>query len=472
MESGGRSQRGGVMKRYAIAVVAGLLPAVVWSLGMSPGLLMMASVMGLLVAVKGGSPRQGRFVGWAYGLVLYGVSLSWMWHIFGGLAIVLWLVLAMFLALCGGLIAWGAREYGQRWFFPLMSAVTWTAVEYFRCEWFVLRFPWMTPGTAMGPVLVTPWLGVYGVSFLVVLAAAIAVQRWHRGWRMAAVLGMVGLIAAPVSFIDDSEQGAAVKVMAIQSENVDFYTYYERSLSSGFRDGVIIWPEYSCLFDARVERAGKAQTALLTKIQELAAQANSLVIFGQKTVATDGLPYNEALMVDRSGIRGSHFKNRPVHLMQDGAQGTMAVPHESAWGKIATPICFDNDYTEVTRRMVAAGAEVLISPTMDAEHWSERQHRQHAELFRLRAAETGRYVVVCASSGMTQVIGPDGQRLKELPLMQDGILETTVHLRHGQTFYVRYGWAFPWLLCALFALMMLGGLVEKWNRAREFRRRK
>jgi hypothetical protein len=42
--------------------------------------------------------------------------------------------------------------------------------------------------------------------------------------------------------------------MAVQSENCDFFTYIERTQQSDFRDGIILWPEYSVFEDVQTSR--------------------------------------------------------------------------------------------------------------------------------------------------------------------------------------------------------------------------
>jgi apolipoprotein N-acyltransferase len=93
--------------------------------------------------------------------------------------------------------------------------------------------------------------------------------------------------------------------------------------------------------------------------------------------------------------------------------------------------------------MTAAGAEMFAVPSMDAIHWSERQHVQHAELFRHRALENGRWMAVCATSGVTQIIDPHGNRRATIPLMKDGVLVSEIFPRREMTFYTRLGWRFP-----------------------------
>ena len=126
---------------------------------------------------------------------------------------------------------------------------------------------------------------------------------------------------------------------------------------------------------------------------------------------------NIALTLDPGGTRGEHTKVHTVHFFDDGTPGNTALPVETAHGKIGTPVCFDCDYEGVVRRMTAAGAEMFIVPIMDAESWTARQHDQHAELFRIRACENGRWMFVCATSGVSQVIDPHGSVHARLPTL-------------------------------------------------------
>jgi apolipoprotein N-acyltransferase len=95
--------------------------------------------------------------------------------------------------------------------------------------------------------------------------------------------------------------------------------------------------------------------------------------------------------------------------------------------------------------MTAAGAEFIVSPTMDAINWTLPQHEQHARLFQIRAAENRRWIAVAATSGVTQIINPSGHVVARLPLVQEAILSGRLDRRTDLTFYTRYGHAFPWL---------------------------
>ena len=68
---------------------------------------------------------------------------------------------------------------------------------------------------------------------------------------------------------------------------------------------------------------------------------------------------------------------RMAHSIPDA----VALVFETPAGRIATPACFDCDYEAVVRQLVAAGAQLILAPSMDAQHWTARQHEQHARLF-------------------------------------------------------------------------------------------
>ncbi len=453
------------MIRIIVVILAAAIPAVMWSLSLLPSWLMVFSLLALFTSLRGLSTKLAFRLGTLYGFVLYGVSLSWLWSIFTAPAIALWLILALFCGISASIIAWSSIRWKQAAWWPLYIAMVWSSVEYFRCEWFTLRFPWITAGTAMGPIGITPWIGVYGASFLVAWLAASMIDLRRPQWRHGNCLLIALLLSVPVRDSDPIDPQNSIPVMAVQSENCDFFTYIERTQQSNFRDGIILWPEYSVFEDVQTNRWGRDHQLGIEPLTALAREKNSLIILGQRRIEGDGA-WNEALVIGAEGVIGSHAKNRPVHFMNDGTPGKTALPIVTRFGAIATPICFDNDYTEVPRRMATAGAHVFLAPSMDAEHWSARQHRQHAELFRLRAVETGRWYMVCATSGVTQVISPDGKRRASLPLMQDGVLTSRVGLRVENTPYIRYGWLFPYLVAALTII----GTIVLWTKRRSIPR--
>ncbi|MEO0018581.1 MAG: hypothetical protein RLZZ522_1864 [Verrucomicrobiota bacterium] len=442
--------------RYLLAGLSGLLAAAAFpDLGWWP-LILLAPPL-LMVALRGAGLRHGLYLGLLQGMVCYGTGLSWMTRIFGSGALVLWFLMAAYGMLGGGLIGWASLRHA-RWPWLAGSAALWvSALEFVRAEVSWLAFPWFTYGLGLGPTWISPWIGVYGAGLLVVLAGTLVVfgARKQRLGGLALGLALIGLgcFRPPPVVADDP----GIPVLAVQSEHCDFYRYLDLTAAHPFQNGIILWPEYATVFELKTDPIAYAKALALVQ------ERHATLVLGTQQAAANEAHYNHALTLESAGPVGSHHKNHPVPFMDDGLPGTATVPAATRFGRIATPICFDCDYSDTARRFTAAGAEAFAVPSMDASGWSAKQHAQHAELFRHRALENGRWMVVCATSGLTQLIDPHGNRRARLPLLQDGVLETKLHLRHDLTFFTRIGWGLPWVSCGL-ALMSAAWAVWRGHR--------
>lgn len=424
--------------------------------------LMLIGLFLFLRVINGIGFQKGRYFGLIFGSILYSVALFWLYSIFSVMALALWALLAVFIAVFGMLYGGISLKYRNAVWLPIFAGVLWTSLEYFRCEWFYFRFPWITPGIAVGPTVLSPLIGVYGNTWVVVTCVAYlaGLRSMRHSWKGIIACGLVAIIlSVSLSKIDESQEGQVIPIVAVQNEGCDGYNYLEQSQTSALHDGIYLWPEYSVMFPIREDQL------LLKQVNDFVEERRSLVIFGTQKPSDSATPWNEALSLDVSGEVGSHYKNRPVHFMADGKQSDVAIPVQTRFGKIGTSICFDNDYTEVCRRMTANGAEMFLVPSMDAEHWGAVQHTQHAELVRLRSAETGRWFIVASTSGLTQRVDPHGNRLNSLPLMVDANLECNIYKRHNLTFYVQHGWLLPWMLC----LIAVVWLVFLWIKGYKLR---
>jgi apolipoprotein N-acyltransferase len=437
--------RGGHALRLVLAIASGGL----YSLAFPPlgwGWLVVPAVAGLLIALHGQRGSRARAVGFLHGLTAFGVGLSWLYELFGALAVVLWFVLAFFPAMFAQFQGLAAARGVKGWKFAVFTALNWGAWEFIRAELFPLKFPWMTAGLAVGPNLLLPWIGVYAVGTIVVLAVALAASRL---WKLALVPAAI-LLAALFSntrhpAVRPGDPGS-VTLAGIQREEISLHEFLAetRKLPAGVP--FVVWPEYAVPYDIRLDRDD------WELVQQLCRERGITLTFGTQWHPPEGPGWrNIALTLDATGVRGEHNKVHPVHFFNDGKAGATAGAFETAHGKIGTPVCFDCDYEAVVRRMTSAGAEFLVVPIMDAESWTARQHDQHAELFRIRACENGRWMFVSATSGVSQVIDPNGQLHGRLGAMVEGTLTGSLKRETRLTFHTRLGWLTPWAVLAVAA---------------------
>ena len=280
---------------------------------------------------------------------------------------------------------------------------------------------------------------------------------------MGAVLLLLMLVSMWIQKNRKIAQDTSVRVAAVQSEASDFDTYVALTrtltLEERKKTDIILWPEHAILYDVRRD---VREWGILT---ELAEESDSLIVVGTQTALEDGKWYNTALSLNSDGAIGEPYKNHTVHFFDDGVAGTEAKAVVTPRWKMGTPICFDCDYQDVIRRMVADGAEFLMIPSMDGIDWGAKQHYQHAELFRHRAAENARWVVVAATSGVTQVIDPYGNRINSLPIIDEGVLTAEIGSSDHLTMYTRIGWLFPWITmcagCVWVIWIFIAGIKEK-----------
>jgi len=419
------------------------------------GLLVFVSLAGLLWALQGLSGTQVRAIGFLHGMTAYGISLSWLYHLFGPLSVVLWMVLTIFTVLFAEMQSRAAKYGLSGWGLAIFTALNWSAWEFIRAEIFPLKFPWMTAGLALGPHPLLPWIGVYGVSLFVIFVIALSVRgHWRYGFAGCAALILTGYL--PIR--SDADPASPIKVGGLQYESVTLTEYLAgmRDLPDGL--DIVVWPEYALPYDVQKNPRDWKM------IEELCRERDITLVFGTKSESSEGGWRNTSLTVDPSGLRGEHTKVHTVHLFDDGDAGKEAGVIQTAHGKIGTPICFDCDFEGVVRRMTANGAEFIISPVMDAMSWSARQHDQHAKLFQIRACENRRWVFALGTSGVSQIIDPYGRVRTRLDAMEQGAITGALYRESKLTFYTRHGWLTPWIFLTIAFIGWIALLIPKLPR--------
>ncbi len=490
-----------------VALAAAFPPSGVW-----PLVLMLAVPFALVARAE--RPADAFTVAGAFALGYFGLYVLWLPLSFsspGLLGPFYWLlhpIMLIVLATMWGLTAWFARLLAGRgaatlWLLvPLWVLVEWARSQgYFAFPWGTLGYVWLDTPVAQAASLV----GVTGLSVLTAaLAAAVAAPFVVEGatrsrgrpslgrfvplvlvvgvlaggwwWGGRTVPANLGPLEATALLVQGNVDPFGRAVSASQELDVHL-TITELGVSAmAAPPNLVLWPE-GALTGFDLEAAGSE--ALRARIQA-AAPGSTFVVggrgrdgarsFNSAFVLEDGevlarydkhvlVPFGERwpLIETFSGVYRGVFAALNLPMLVSTTPGPGPVPLPSALGPLATGICYESVFPEISASMVAAGARVLVVITNDA--WFARGDgaRQHLDMGRLRAIETRRFVLRAANDGITGVVDPYGRVAAEYPRFTAGHLAVRFGLRDELTPFVRHGHLTPWLLLA--ATVLVGGVA-------------
>ena len=131
---------------------------------------------------------------------------------------------------------------------------------------------------------------------------------------------------------------------------------------------------------------------------------------------------------------------------------------------MALSVCYEIAFgSEIIRDLPEA--RFLVTVSNDAWFGTSIGPHQHLEIARVRALETGRFLLRATNTGITAVIAPDGRVAARLAQFEAGVLEGEITPRSGATPYVRLGdYPFIAAMFLLLAAPWLGPRLEQRHR--------
>ncbi len=124
--------------------------------------------------------------------------------------------------------------------------------------------------------------------------------------------------------------------------------------------------------------------------------------------------------------------------------------------RIASPICFDDAFTDVIRPMFLNGAELFINLTDDSWSRKKSSEYQHFCIASYRAIEYRSTFVRSTNAGYSAVISPNGSILADQPLFEESSLGVEVPVyKRVITPYARFGNWLPYTCIVIFFLVCI-----------------
>ena len=175
--------------------------------------------------------------------------------------------------------------------------------------------------------------------------------------------------------------------------------------------------------------------------------------------------------VVRKAIRVPFGEYIPFRSFFDRFADLSAIPSEArpgsgpgvldtAEGKFAVSISYEVLFPQRSREAVNLGGQVVLVPTNAASFKRTQVPGQELAAARLRAVETGRWVLQAAPTGYSAVVDHRGRVRQRTGISEQRVLQDVVPRRHGSTpFLVAGPWPTLGLALALVLLANFGSSV-------------
>lgn len=453
------------------------------------------------------SARRAAFRGLLFGLGFFGVGVSWVFvsvHDYGGAGIVTSIVITLvfvgvwsvFPAMTAFLVAYLSHRSEVINLF-LLPAV-WVLIEALRGMIILNGFPWLMISYSQLETPLAGWLpmiGSYGVSFLLAWTASVIYLLLQRRNRLTVAIGFitVSIWIAGQSFRNFEwtvETGMPLTVTIIQGNVSQEQKWlpanrdktierYSRLTKQQANVDVIIWPETAVpaffhtvqqsLFAPLERWAVEQEVDLVISIPEKVQSKhyyNSVKTFGSSNGTyrkVHLLPFGEYMPFQP--VSGYLLKSLNILPVGSFTAGDQDQPLLAAGGhKFITTICYEDVFGNKGIKHIA-DASYLVNVTNDAWFGDSIEPHQHMQIARMRAIETGRYLIRATNTGVTGFVDPKGKITSQAPMFEVATLTDEIIPRGGVTPYNRYG-DLPVLilLCSLFTIFLLLKLIEQKRR--------
>lgn len=480
---------------FWLALLAGLLmPLALAPLTWWPIAFLAIGVLADLL--KNQSPIRAAKIAFLFGFGLWLHGGSWlvvsMYH-FGGTSLPLALALLTFVAALMALLFIPIGWLYARFKLDHLAWLTLPALlvigEWLR-SWVLTGFPWLMTGYGFIDTPLAGWaplFGVYGVSLaagMTGIALFHIIRDGKKAYLPLLALGILwigGGLLSPIAWTQiDREQALSVSLVqgnipqeskwALEWRDKTVKIYRDLSAQEWGRD-LVLWPEAAIPMFAH-----EAQDVLAEIENDALKQGSAFVTgvpFATWNKARTGILFYNSIAAMGDGL-GLYHKQQLVPIgeyipMEEWLRGAIPffnLPMSSfTWGPSNQPpllvktqpmapfICYEIAYPSLVQRL-SKSASILTTISNDGWFGRSIGPDQHFEMVRMRAKETGRYILRGTNNGITAIINDQGKVVSQAPRFVPAVLRGEVYPAQGFTPWQRMGVQPILWLCAL--LLALG----------------
>jgi apolipoprotein N-acyltransferase len=437
--------------KYPLSFIAGVIA----TLAFAPVNIWWLAILSPLVLLRiwrNTTGKQAFILGWVYGLGFFGFGIRWVYSCFYDfgftpaiysllLFLLFVVILAVFSAIPGLILRHFYTTYTARALcigFPC----AWVICEWIR-SWLWTGFPWLLMGYSQINTPLknyAPIVSVYGVSFLLMLSVSLcymlfaSINQSNRSkslilcsllaiWFSAYALQKINWVKFKASHTVSIVQPNLTPYVKTKLSLEDHASVYMPITNKNLNAELIVWPEgslpymlpYSQPILDRLDQLGKENnnTFIVGAANSIAGSDNfhnSLIAVGKGS----GVYHKQHLVPFWEYLPFQQYLSKIQKFMQikrfwyesgTATQDPLHIPGLT----ILPVICFEISFPEEVRKsLVATNGSVIINISEDgwfADSWGAAQN---FDVMRMRALETGRYIVRASTSGISAIIDNKG----------------------------------------------------------------
>jgi apolipoprotein N-acyltransferase len=489
------------IKNIAISLACGAITP----LGFAPHgiyLIPFISISILILQCKGSHKKHALLYGFLFGLGYFGYGVNWLHisiNLFGGInligayliTLILVLYLSIYPAIFSVLVSVLTRHSSLSYSHVLTIPAIWTLGEWIR-SWLFTGFPWLNLGYSQTDSVLSglaPLLGVFGISYLVVMIAVTIVLIYKSDKQSKAISIALIITVCVLAWLAEQKAWSenlykSISVALIQgavpqeikwSPDMRLPTkqLYQDLTKAHLDADLIIWPE------AAIPSYFHQEQAYISEIHSMLRTSNSILLTGMPVYDMQSAKfYNGAIYL--SDKIEYYFKQHlvpfgeylPLKWLLQPIVNTLNIPIadfspgldsspvlRSDKFNIGISICYEDTFgNEVIKSLPEAN--ILVNISNDAWFGDSLAPHQHLEMARMRAQETGRYLLRATNTGITAIIDNKGKILSRSPQFNESTLSANANLYTGQTPYSHFG-NYPVILFCFISIISLLGFRKR-----------
>lgn len=445
------------------------------------GFLIWIALIPLLLITSRETPIKSFFTGLVIGTIFFSGFLYWIVNYELRIFVIVLALTIPFLGFFAWLTNWFWRHFTSSLAQIFAPPVAWMSVSFIYS---------LTPINVIGdqialtqaplfPAIVRT-IGISGMAFLILLANSLG-THWITTKRNASrngIILMFLILTLGVLLVHRAPEINPIRVALVQhnfpmspewrfSHQKDVMATYEKAIRElGGTADLILFPQYGLPIDAlrKPER-----------LNGLARLKNTSILLGTYIPKfpggslTEGERFDTALLfTPKQAVQQYRAMTPPPFRRIGQVLGTERTPLYLDKTKFGILLCYEDVRPDEGSGWVKNGAEILAALSNPGHFLETPLPGYHLLHDRIRAIETGKYLIRVSPNGFSAIIDPNGKMMIQSRLSEERVLSGVVYPNTEMTLFTKIGAVFPlisaWISLISFALIYGRASIKRFAR--------